>query len=47
MARDHCATLPQPAVYEDLRGQREIGLPYAEALMAAVELGVTLSAAIK
>lgn len=46
-ARDHCTTLPQSAVYEYLRGQREIGLPYAEALMAAVGLGVTRSAAIK
>ena len=46
-AREHCATLPQSAVYEYLRGQREIGLPYAEALMAAVGLGVTRSAAIK
>jgi hypothetical protein len=48
-ARDHCATLPQSAVYEYLRGQREIGLPlpYAEALMAAVGLGVTRSAAIQ
>jgi hypothetical protein len=46
-ARDHCAILPQSAVYESLRGQREIGLPYAEALMAAVGLGVTRSAAIE
>lgn len=39
-ARVHCETLPQSAVYEYLRGQREIGLPYAEALMRAVGLVV-------
>lgn len=39
-SRVHCATLPQSAVYEYLRGQREIGLPYAEALMQALGLVV-------
>jgi len=39
-ARVHCPTLSQPAVYEFLKGQRQLELPYAEALMAAVHLGV-------
>jgi hypothetical protein len=39
-ARAHCPTLSQSAVYEFLRGQREIGLGYAEALMEAVGLVV-------
>lgn len=37
-ARAHCPTLSQPAVYEFLKGQRQLELPYAEALMAAVHL---------
>lgn len=40
-ARQHCSTLSQSAVYEFLRGQREIGLPYVEALMQAAGLTVT------
>lgn len=40
-ARRHCKTLAQSAVYEYLRGQREIGLPYAEALMRAAGLYVS------
>ena len=39
-ARVLCGTLPQSAVYEYLRGQREIGLPYAEAMMQVVGLVV-------
>jgi hypothetical protein len=37
-ARASCPTLPSSAVYEYLRGQREIGTPYAEALMKAAGL---------
>ncbi len=40
-ARQHCSTLTQSAVYEFLRGQREIGLPYVEAIMQAAGLTVT------
>jgi hypothetical protein len=39
-ARKHCPKLPASAVYEYLRGRREIGLPYAEALMEAAGLAV-------
>ena len=39
-ARIHCPTLPESAVYEFLRGQRQIGLQYVEALMAAASLTV-------
>ncbi len=39
-ARAHCPTLPESAVYEFLRGARQIGLEYVEALLAAVELEV-------
>lgn len=39
-ARVLCGTLPQSAVYEYLRGHREIGLPYAEAMMQVVGLVV-------
>lgn len=35
-----CPTLSQSAVYEYLRGERDIGVMYAEALMAAVGLKV-------
>jgi hypothetical protein len=34
-ARTHCPTLNQSAVYEYLRGQRDIGVPYVEALLKA------------
>src|ERR1700722_13809441 len=34
-ARAHSETLSQSAVYEYLRGQRDIGVPYVEALMKA------------
>lgn len=40
-AREHCPTLPSSAVYEYLRGRRDIGVPYAEALMQAAGLVVT------
>ena len=39
-ARVHCPTLPESAVYEFLRGERQIGLEYVEALLAAVDLEV-------
>jgi hypothetical protein len=37
-ARLHCPTLSQSAVHEFLKGQRQIELPYAEALLAALHL---------
>jgi hypothetical protein len=39
-AKAHCPTLSQSAVHEFIKGQRQLELPYAEALMAAVQLGV-------
>jgi hypothetical protein len=39
-ARTHCPTLSQSAVHEFIKGQRQLELPYAEALMAATHLGV-------
>ena len=39
-ARAHCPTLPQSAVYEFLRGQRDIGLSYVDALLLAAGLVV-------
>jgi len=39
-ARAFCPTLSESAVYEFLRGQRQIGLSYVEALMAAVGVSV-------
>jgi uncharacterized DUF497 family protein len=39
-ARVHCATLSRSAVYEYLRGARDIGVEYAEALMMAANLRV-------
>jgi uncharacterized DUF497 family protein len=43
-ARVHCQTLPLSAVYEYLRGQRDIGVPYVEALIEAVGVVVSLPA---
>ena len=40
-ARELCETLPQSAVYEYLRGSREIGVNYAEALIGALGLGIS------
>lgn len=40
-AHVHCSTLTQSAVYEYLRGQRDIGVPYVEALLEAA--GLTIS----
>jgi hypothetical protein len=37
-AKQHCPTLSQSAVSEFLKGKRQIELPYAEALMAAMRL---------
>jgi hypothetical protein len=39
-ARVHCPTLSESAVYEFLRGERQIGLEYVEALLVAVDLEV-------
>jgi hypothetical protein len=39
-AQAHCPTLSESAVYEFLRGQRQIGLRYVEALMVAIEVSV-------
>ena len=39
-AKVYCPTLSQSAVHEFIKGQRQLELPYAEALMAAVHLGV-------
>jgi len=39
-ARAHCGTLSRSAVYEYLRGVRDIGVEYAEALMMAANLTV-------
>jgi len=39
-AQKHCPTLPQSAVYEFLRGFRQIGLNYIEAILAALNLNV-------
>ncbi len=37
-ARAHCGTLSRSAVYEYLRGVRDIGVEYAESLMMAADL---------
>ncbi len=39
-ARAHCGTLSRSAVYEYLRGVRDIGVEYAEALMTAANLKI-------
>jgi hypothetical protein len=39
-ARAHCVTLSRSAVYEFLRGARDIGVEYAEALMMAANLEI-------
>jgi len=39
-AMSYCPTLSQSAVHEFLKGQRQIELPYAEALLAAMNLEV-------
>jgi hypothetical protein len=41
-ARAHCPTISESAVYEYLRGQRQIGVAYVEALMRAA--GVVVAA---
>ncbi len=45
LARKHCPTLPESAVYEFLRGQRQIGLRYIEALLCALSLRIAPAAA--
>ena len=39
-AKAYCPTLSQSAVHEFIKGQRQLELPSAEALMAAVNLGI-------
>ena len=39
-AQGHCGTISQSAVHEFLKGRRELELPYAEALLAALHLTV-------
>ncbi len=40
LARAHCPTLSQSAVHEFLKGERQLELPSAEALLAAVHLRI-------
>jgi hypothetical protein len=40
LARRHCSTLPNSAVYEFLLGRRAISIDYCEALFRALDLGV-------
>jgi hypothetical protein len=40
LARQHCGTLSESAVYEFLRGQRSISVSYCEAMLKALDLGV-------
>jgi hypothetical protein len=40
-ARQHCSTLPNSAVYEFLLGRRAISIDYCEAMLKALNLGVT------
>lgn len=40
LASKHCETLPNAAVYQFLRGQRQVRVDYAEAMMAALGLHV-------
>jgi hypothetical protein len=40
LAHQHCAGLSQSAVYEFLRGQRQLGLEYVEALLSALNLSI-------
>src|SRR5205085_6555837 len=35
LAREHCAVLPESAVYEFLRGQRAINVNYCDAMLKA------------
>jgi hypothetical protein len=39
-AKTRCPTLSQSAVHEFIKGQRQLELPYAEALLAAMNLGI-------
>jgi hypothetical protein len=43
-AHQSCPTLPQSAVYEFLRGFRQIGLGYLDALLAALDLDLVVAA---
>ena len=42
-ARTYCPTLSQSAVHEFIKGQRQLELPYAEALMVATHLELVRS----
>ena len=44
-AKLHCPTLSQSAVHEFIKGQRQLELPYAEALIMATRLGLVRSQA--
>jgi hypothetical protein len=46
-ARVHCPTISESAVGEFLKGKRQIGLDYAEALMAAAGLTIVRSDEIR
>ena len=40
-ALSYCPSISQSAVYDFIKGERQLELPYAEALLAAVNLGVS------
>jgi hypothetical protein len=40
-AMNYCPSISQSAVYDFINGERQLELPYAEALLAAVNLGVS------
>jgi hypothetical protein len=40
LARTHCDTLPESAVYEFLASKRQVGLAYLDAMLNAMELTV-------
>jgi hypothetical protein len=46
-ASAHCGTLSRSAVYEYLRGVRDIGVEYAEALMTAANLTIVVQDQLK
>ena len=41
-AQRYCPQLPQSAVSEFLKGQRQLGLTYAEALLSALSISLTI-----
>jgi hypothetical protein len=40
-ARKHCATISESAVYEFLRGQRQVSAEYVDAMLLAAGLSIT------